>query len=569
MGGNSAGSGVRSALIIAADNYEDPGLSQLASPSRDAEELANVLADPQIGGYRIRPLVNTPAHVAREAIEEFFTDARRDDKLLLYLSCHGVKDQDGRLCFAVATTKLRLLASTGIPADFVYEQVDRCRSRHIVLLLDCCYSGAYTAGHRPRSPGRISLGPLESDSPRGEGWAVITSCTDMEYAFEIRPDDITARTVKKAQPSIFTDAVVHGLRTGEADRDGDGMVSVDDLYDFVWDRVRERTPHQSPTKIGASRGNLVIAQNPQIPVPAGREPVAAVRSRHPRRRRTGLIAAASAVLLASLGAGIWLSQDQATASVGLTGGWLGTYTVISSSNYGPNLVKGAKLIVNGWRFVPSCAVGPCPVTLYGNIGNVPFTARLADMKGVYTGSTSVSNIGVCIIDNRIYPDKDQLRFRITVGRAAAPGPGVTASPWSGVMAVSTSAGACASGMFTASFSSASPTASFSSAGPVVRSVSPGTASAGQLITVSGVNFGASQGTSYVVFGDENIGWGAPLDQATFRIDSWSDNSITFTVPTPSGSGGTWHVSPGTTATIMVMTADGGISNGAKLTVGSG
>jgi glucan 1,6-alpha-isomaltosidase len=137
------------------------------------------------------------------------------------------------------------------------------------------------------------------------------------------------------------------------------------------------------------------------------------------------------------------------------------------------------------------------------------------------------------------------------------------------MTVSTSAGVCASGTLTASFSSASPTSSFSSAGPIVRSVSPGTASAGQPVTVSGVNFGATQGASYLVFADINVGWGAPLDQATFRIDSWSDDSITFTVPTPSGSGGTWHVSPGTTATIMVMTADGGISNGAKLTVASG
>jgi hypothetical protein len=48
---------------------------------------------------------------------------------------------------------------------------------------------------------------------------------------------------------------------------------------------------------------------------------------------------------------------------------------------------------------------------------------------------------------------------------------------------------------------------------------------------------------------------------------WSDNQITFTIPSPSGSGGQWHVVPGSTATITVTTAQG-TSNTATLTIGS-
>lgn len=62
-------------------------------------------------------------------------------------------------------------------------------------------------------------------------------------------------------------------------------------------------------------------------------------------------------------------------------------------------------------------------------------------------------------------------------------------------------------------------------------------------------------------------WGAPPDLATFSLDSWSDNKITFTVPSPSGSGGEWHVVPGSTATVTVTTADGS-SNGGEVTIGS-
>ena len=157
------------ALIIAADQFQDSGLAQLRSPSRDAEELASVLQDPLIGGYEVRPLLNKPAHVVSEQIEALFADAHPADLLLLYISSHGVKDPAGQLVFAMTTTKLNRLQSTGIRAEFVYEQVERCRSRRIVVLLDCCYSGAYIRGHRPRSQDHVSLGSLG-----GRGWAVIT-----------------------------------------------------------------------------------------------------------------------------------------------------------------------------------------------------------------------------------------------------------------------------------------------------------------------------------------------------------------------------------------------------------
>jgi len=104
--------------------------------------------------------------------------------------------------------------------------------------------------------------------------------------------------------------------------------------------------------------------------------------------------------------------------------------------------------------------------------------------------------------------------------------------------------------------------------PVITSVVPATASQGQVVTVSGVNFGASQGSSYLTFSDAGTNWGAPPDQATFSLDSWSDNQITFTIPSPSGSSDQWQVVPGSTATVTVTTADG-TSAPATLTIGSG
>jgi uncharacterized YceG family protein len=251
---NDGEAGRSHALIIATDRYTDQSFGELRAPSRDAEGLAGVLEDPAIGSFSVRAIVNEPGELVREEIEGFFADRRLDDLLVLYFSCHGVKDEAGRLYFAAMTTKLRRLAASGISSDFVYEQVERCRARKILLLLDCCYSGAYLKGHRPRAADRANIRALD-----GTGRAVITSSTALEYAFEMDTGEITGT----AAPSIFTAVLVEGLRSGNADRDGDGLVSIDDLYGYVYDRVRETTPHQTPEKKwGDLRGDFIIAKNP-------------------------------------------------------------------------------------------------------------------------------------------------------------------------------------------------------------------------------------------------------------------------------------------------------------------
>lgn len=241
------------ALIVASDHYDDPGLQRLRGPVRDAEALARILADPAIGGFNVRTLVNQPAFVVSEEIEGFFADRRRDDLLLVYFSCHGVKDDSGRLYFASSNTKLLRLAATAVPSVFVNEQMDQSRSRKIVLLLDCCYSGAFGRGMVARAGVGVDL----HERFEGRGRVVITASTAMEYAFELDGDRLSGEGI----PSVFTSAVVRGLESGAADLDGDGRISVDELYDYVFQQVRDATPHQTPSMMSNVQGELYIAQS--------------------------------------------------------------------------------------------------------------------------------------------------------------------------------------------------------------------------------------------------------------------------------------------------------------------
>jgi hypothetical protein len=173
--------GSRSALIVANDSYTDPGLSRLRAPDSDAQALARVLRDPDIGDFEVRVLLNEPAHEVNLAVEEFFADRRPDDLLLVHFSCHGVKDESGELFFAAANTRLRRLGATAVAAEFVNRRMNRSRSRRVVLLLDCCYAGAFERGMTARAGTGIGIG----EQFGGRGRAVITASSAMEYAFEV------------------------------------------------------------------------------------------------------------------------------------------------------------------------------------------------------------------------------------------------------------------------------------------------------------------------------------------------------------------------------------------------
>ena len=234
----------------------------MRAPAADAAALAAVLSDPEIGGFDVRTLMNEPAHVVNEAVEDFLSDRSPDDLLLLHFSCHGIKDQGGDLYFAMTNTKLRLLGATAVAADFVNRRMNQSRSQRIVLFLDCCYAGAFDRGMRARATTGMDLEERFS----GRGRAVITASGAVEYAFE---GGALTQTGDPA-PSVFTAAMVRGLATGEADRDQDGYVDLDELYDYVYDSVREVTPHQTPGKwTFGVQGDLVIARrNSPVTEPA-------------------------------------------------------------------------------------------------------------------------------------------------------------------------------------------------------------------------------------------------------------------------------------------------------------
>lgn len=244
------------ALIIANTEYTDSGLAQLTAPGKDAKDFARVLQEKDLCGFdHVSVLLNETSTTVNEAIDDFFYQKKPDDLLLLYFSGHGVRDELGMLYLAVKNTNRHRLRVTAIKSDFIKESMDQSRSRRQVLILDCCNSGAFAQG--AKSAIGTSIGTATAFEG-GYGRIVLTASDATQIAWE--GDKIIGET----QNSLFTHYLVKGL-LGEADRDGNGQITVDELYDYAYEQVKLATPKQTPSKFSSKQqGEIILRKDIRI-----------------------------------------------------------------------------------------------------------------------------------------------------------------------------------------------------------------------------------------------------------------------------------------------------------------
>jgi uncharacterized caspase-like protein len=245
---------MRYALVIGNSQYSDPKLAQLKTPEADSRELAKVLRSKRFGNYdKVILLMDQTEAKIRRSISAFLSNKKPDDLVLLYFSGHGVLDGRGNLFLASKDTEMGTLNATAISSSFISYELDNCRSKRQILILDCCNSGAFARGTKGPQKA-ITESTFEGS---GSGRVVLTASDSTQFAFE------GDRVIAQSSFSLFTHFLLEGLKTGRADRDQDGQVSLDEWYDYCHARITATTPQQVPHKWSyRQQGDLIIAQNP-------------------------------------------------------------------------------------------------------------------------------------------------------------------------------------------------------------------------------------------------------------------------------------------------------------------
>jgi len=219
VGDANAGENVperRFALLIGTTTYQDSRLNQLVSPEMDIRAFADTLRDPMIGGYDdVNFLLNEPSSAVLQAVEHFFKKKTSTDLLLLYFAGHGVRGERDKLYLAAANTNVELLNSTALSSDFIKDAMDNSNSERQILILDCCYSGSFLHGSKGAAVD-VPVYAAKAFEGNGFGRVVLTATDKTQLAWE------GPRATGQVQKSVFTEYLIEGLKSGEADNDRDG-----------------------------------------------------------------------------------------------------------------------------------------------------------------------------------------------------------------------------------------------------------------------------------------------------------------------------------------------------------
>ncbi|MEO1122749.1 MAG: caspase family protein [Cyanobacteria bacterium J06635_15] len=232
------------ALLIGTTDYE-PGLAPLPGAREDVLAMERILHDVKLGGFDKVDVLNNPDPIVMQtAIETLFASCSKQDLALLYLSGHGIKDDNGRLYFATRITRKNakgdLIKATAVPANFVQGTMSDSRCKRQVVILDCCFSGAFAEGMTAKDDGTVDI----ETQMGGEGRAVLTSSSATQYSFEDETDKL----------SVYTRFIVEGIEKGVADADNDGIVSIDELHEYASQKVQEVSPAMKPKIYAVEEG---------------------------------------------------------------------------------------------------------------------------------------------------------------------------------------------------------------------------------------------------------------------------------------------------------------------------
>ena len=247
------------ALVVGIAKYQSlPDKLQLQYAERDAEAIYSILISPEGGNFRaenVHKLTGakaTRANIQRELETWLPSVAKEEDRVLIYFAGHGFVYQ-GKAYLAPYDIDLKNIGETGYGMDALGGAIgSKIRGKSKILLTDSCHSGAIT----PEDTQHINRALTDLQ----KSLFSLTASRDRERSFE-SPD-------WGGGHGIFTYYVVKGME-GSADENGDGVVTADELAEYVHTNVREATKgQQNPTSDrGSFDPNMLLSY-----VPSGARP---------------------------------------------------------------------------------------------------------------------------------------------------------------------------------------------------------------------------------------------------------------------------------------------------------
>lgn len=227
---------MRKALIIGINDYPNAALRGCVN---DAEAMAKILSTHEDGkpNFDVR-LLTAPSEtitrpILRESLEALY--AGDPEIALLFFSGHGhIKTTGG---YVVTPDFTRY--DEGISMNDIFELANLSKAANKVIMLDCCYSGAFAAPTITNAAGHLT-----------EGVSVLTACRATEEATEVNG------------MGVFTSLVVNALQGGAADLRG--HITPGSVYAYV-DQALGPWDHRPIFKTNVTQFCSLRESKPRVP----------------------------------------------------------------------------------------------------------------------------------------------------------------------------------------------------------------------------------------------------------------------------------------------------------------
>lgn len=247
------------AFIVGINAYAN-GIAPLRTAASDARRLAQVLANPERNDRFLvhPPLIDADASAAK--LRELLASTMKasvgpKDRVIFYFAGHGIAadGEDGPAGYIVPSDATPTDPSSFIPMAEVQAALDALPCRHLLVVLDCCFSGAFRWSSQHRALGSV---PKRMYAERFDRFAkdgarqVITSAAYDQKALDVLVGKATGdrglRHYEGTEHSPFAVALFRAL-DGEADalrhkeREGDGVITASEIYGYIRDEIEPQS----------------------------------------------------------------------------------------------------------------------------------------------------------------------------------------------------------------------------------------------------------------------------------------------------------------------------------------
>jgi WD40 repeat protein len=228
------------ALLIGVSEHE-LGVQPLPGVEKDLESLQQVLVNARIGNFvNVDVALNPDSPTMATKIESFLSNCPSDSLALLYFSGYGILDRYGTLYLSSKASRRnahgKIIRSTFVSTDFLRAVMKDCPAKQLVLILDLCISK------------ETSLYQTEPNQPIE---TIRQQLSSLDYTILVSSTAIHDTGVQKGvNASVYTHYLVEGLKTGIADTNHTGIITLGKWHTYAKQKLHISSPALRPTLYG-------------------------------------------------------------------------------------------------------------------------------------------------------------------------------------------------------------------------------------------------------------------------------------------------------------------------------